>query len=391
MKYLTNQLTQLLMCKVETGTFSMMDLPPLSGDLEHLKKTLDLVVISTIGQEICKDSALLPDPHRMIVYSSKKPPEELLLSEDSARGCCSTSNDSSSDKYLIVICPTKHQGGNLTLIGLNGSENFFQCHNVNVFDTMFFYIIFDPTLEHTITDVTDGFCVHIVYKLYKRAVVLTIERRFRQIVPIASLCDIGRSLLNEELLNKTNVLISFDDLLLLEAFLDKNSIDYIRAYATVSNFHEIQVVYDEDVLDFAPNSYQLGGETTSRGRRAPELSLQTQMGSGYPTTFAELTDVVIKNQSINTIARYIVTQKIALPNHKRTMTSVFRGHCVPDQSVCVDSFEFEIKTPVYFLLNPVMATQNEIDEYTRAVLQKNNEEIRWPDNGLKQHAINIVL
>ena len=95
MKYLTNQLTQLLMCKVETGTFSMMDLPPLSGDLEHLKKTLDLVVISTIGQEICKDSALLPEPHRMIVYSSKKPPEELLLSEDSARGCCSTSNDNS--------------------------------------------------------------------------------------------------------------------------------------------------------------------------------------------------------------------------------------------------------------------------------------------------------
>lgn len=375
MKYLTNQLTQLLMCKVETGTFSMMDLPPLSGDLEHLKKTLDLVVISTIGQEICKDSALLPEPHRMIVYSSKKPPKELLLSEDSARGCCSTSNDNSSDKYLIVICPTKHQGGNLTLIGLNGSENFFQCHNV--FDTMFFYIIFDPTLEHTITDVTDGFCVHIVYKLYKRAVVLTIERRFRQIVPVASLRDIGRSFPEgEELLNKTNVLISFDDLLLLEAFFDKNSIDYIRAYATVSNFHEIQVVYDEDVLDFAPNSYPNG---------------QTQMGSGYPTTFAELTDVVIKNQSINTIARYIVTQKIALPNHKRTMTSVFRGHCVPDQSARVDSFEFEIKTPVYFLLNPVMATQNEIDEYIRAVLQKNNEEIRWADNGLKQHAVNIVL
>ena len=230
---------------------------------------------------------------------------------------------------------------------------------------MFFYIIFDPTLEHTITDVTDGFCVHIVYKLYKRAVVLTIERRFRQIVPVASLRDIGRSLLNEELLNKTNVLISFDDLLLLEAFFDKNSIDYIRAYATVSNFHEIQVVYDEDVLDFAPNSYPT---------------------TGYPTTFAELTDVVIKNQSINTIARYIVTQKIALPNHKRTMTSVFRGHCVPDQSV-----EFEIKTPVYFLLNPVMATQNEIDEYIRAVLQKNNEEIHWADNGLKQHAVNIVL
>lgn len=335
MKYLTNQLTQLLMCKVETGTFSMMDLPPLSGDLEHLKKTLDLVVISTIGQEICKDSALLPEPHRMIVYSSKKPPEELLLSEDSARGCC--------DKYLIVICPTKHQGGNLTLIGLNGSE----CHNVNVF----FYIIFDPTLEHTITDVTDGFCVHIVYKLYKRAVVLTIERRFRH----TSLREFPEG---EELLNKTNVLISFDDLLLLEAFFDKNSIDYIRAYATVSNFHEIQVVYDEDVLDFAPNSYP--------------------NGSGYPTTFAELTDVVIKN---HTIARYIVTQKIALPNHKRTMTSVFRGHCV-----CV-----EIKTPVYFLLNPVMATQNEIDEYIRAVLQKNNEEIRWADNGLKQHAVNIVL
>jgi len=374
MKYLTNQLTQLLMCKVETGTFSMMDLPPLSGDLEHLKKTLDLVVISTIGQEICKDSALLPEPHRMIVYSSKKPPEELLLSEDSARGCCSTSNDNSSDKYLIVICPTKHQGGNLTLIGLNGSENFFQCHNVSVFDTMFFYIIFDPTLEHTVTDVTDGFCVHIVYKLYKRAVVLTIERRFR--VPVASLRDIGRSFPEgEELLNKTNVLISFDDLLLLEAFFDKNSIDYIRVYATVSNFHEIQVVYDEDVLDFAPNSYPG----------------QTQMGSGCPTTFAELTDVVIKTQSINTIARYIVTQKIALPNHKRTMTSVFRGHCVPDQSVCVDSFEFEIKTPVYFLLNPVMATQNEIDEYIRAVLQKNNEEIHWADNGLKQHAVNIVL
>jgi len=377
MKYLTNQLTQLLICKVETGTFSMMDLPPLSGDLEHLKKTLDLVVISTIGQEICKDSALLPEPHRMIVYSSKKPPEELLLSEDSTRGCCSTSNDSSSDKYLIVICPTKHQGGNLTLIGLNGSENLFQCHNVNVFDTMFFYIIFDPTLEHTITDVTDGFCVHIVYKLYKRAVVLTIERRFRQIVPVASLRD---SLLNEELLNKTNVLISFDDLLLLEAFFDKNSIDYIRAYATVSNFHEIQVVYDEDVLDFAPNSYPLP-EPNPFGIWYPN-------GSGYPTTFAELTDVVIKNQSINTIARYIVTQKIALPNHKRTMTSVFRGHCVPDQSVCV---EFEIKTPVYFLLNPVMATQNEIDEYIRAVLQKNNEEIRWADNGLKQHAVNIVL
>lgn len=339
-----NQLTQLLMCKVETGTFSM-DLPPLSDDLEHLKKTLDLVVISTIGQEICKDSALLPEPHRMIVYSSKKPPEELLLSEDSARGCCSTSNE---DKYLIVICPTKHQGGNLTLIGLNGSE---QCHN------MFFYIIFDPTLEHTITDVTDGFCVHIVYKLYKRAVVLTIERRFRQIVPVALLRDIGRSFPE---LNKTNVLISFDDLLLLEAFLDKNSIDYIRAYATVSNFHEIQVVYDEDVLDFAPNGYP--------------------NGSGYPTTFAELTDVVIKN---HTIARYIVTQKIALPNHKRTMTSVFRGHCVPD------NFEFEIKTPVYFLLNPVMATQNEIDEYIRAVLQKNNEEIRWADNGLKQHAVNF--
>lgn len=377
MKYLTNQLAQLLMCKVETGTFSMMDLPPLSGDLEHLKKTLDLVVISTIGQEICKDSALLPEPHRMIVYSSKKPPEELLLSEDSARGCCSTSNDNSSDKYLIVICPTKHRGGNLTLIGLNGSENF------NVCDTMFFYIIFDPTLEHTITDVTDGFCVHIVYKLYKRAVVSTIERRFRQIVPVASLRDIGRSLLNEELLNKTNVLISFDDLLLLEAFFDKNSIDYIRAYATVSNFHEIQVVYDEDVLDFAPRA-------TGSGNGYPTTG-QTQMGSGYPTTFAELTDVVIKNQSINTIARYIVTQKIALPNHKRTMTSVFRGHCVPDQSVCVDSFEFEIKTPVYFLLNPVMATQNEIDEYIRAVLQKNNEEIHWADNGLKQHAVNIVL
>lgn len=355
----------------------MMDLPPLSGDLEHLKKTLDLVVISTIGQEICKDSALLPEPHRMIVYSSKKPPEELLLSEDSARGCCSTSNDNSSDKYLIVICPTKHRGGNLTLIGLNGSEN------VNVCDTMFFYIIFDPTLEHTITDVTDGFCVHIVYKLYKRAVVSTIERRFRQIVPVASLRDIGRSLLNEELLNKTNVLISFDDLLLLEAFFDKNSIDYIRAYATVSNFHEIQVVYDEDVLDFAPRA-------TGSGNGYPTTG-QTQMGSGYPTTFAELTDVVIKNQSINTIARYIVTQKIALPNHKRTMTSVFRGHCVPDQSVCVDSFEFEIKTPVYFLLNPVMATQNEIDEYIRAVLQKNNEEIHWADNGLKQHAVNIVL
>ena len=370
MKYLTNQLTQLLMCKVETGTFSMMDLPPLSGDLEHLKKTLDLVVISTIGQEICKDSALLPEPHRMIVYSSKKPPEELLLSEDSARGCCSTSNDNSSDKYLIVICPTEHRGGNLMLIGLNGSENFFQCHNVNVFDTMFFYIIFDPTLEHTITDVTDGFCVHIVYKLYKRAVVLTIERRFRQIVPVASLRDIGRSFPEgEELLNKTNVLISFDDLLLLEAFFDKNRIDYIRAYATVSNFHEIQVVYDEDVLDFAPNSYP---------------------GPGYPTTFAELTDVVIKNLKNQSIARYIVTQKIALPNHKRTMTSVFRGHCVPDQSVCVDSFEFEIKTPVYFLLNPVMATQNEIDEYIRAVLQKNNEEIHWADNGLKQHAVNIV-
>src|SRR5574343_154199 len=377
MKYLTNQLTQLLMCKVETETFSMMDLPPLSGDLEHLKKTLDLVVISTIGQEICKDSALLPEPHRMIVYSSKKPPEELLLSEDSARGCCSTSNDNSSDKYLIVICPTEHRGGNLMLIGLNGSENFFQCHNVNVFDTMFFYIIFDPTLEHTITDVTDGFCVHIVYKLYKRAVVLTIERRFRQIVPVASLRD---SLLNEELLNKTNVLISFDDLLLLEAFFDKNSIDYIRAYATVSNFHEIQVVYDEDVLDFAPNSYPLP-EPNPFGIWYPN-------GSGYPTTFAELTDVVIKNQSINTIARYIVTQKIALPNHKRTMTSVFRGHCVPDQSVCV---EFEIKTPVYFLLNPVMATQNEIVEYIRAVLQKNIEEIRWADNGLKQHAVNIVL
>lgn len=371
MKYLTNQLAQLLMCKVETGTFSMMDLPPLSGDLEHLKKTLDLVVISTIGQEICKDSALLPEPHRMIVYSSKKPPEELLLSEDSARGCCSTSNDNSSDKYLIVICPTKHRGGNLTLIGLNGSENFNVC---DICDTMFFYIIFDPTLEHTITDVTDGFCVHIVYKLYKRAVVLTIERRFRQIVPVASLRDIGRSLLNEELLNKTNVLISFDDLLLLEAFFDKNSIDYIRAYATVSNFHEIQVVYDEDVLDFAPNSYP----TPSGSGRYPT--------TGYPTTFAELTDVVIKNQSINTIARYIVTQKIALPNHKRTMTSVFRGHCVPDQSV-----EFEIKTPVYFLLNPVMATPNEIDEYIRAVLQKNNEEIHWADNGLKQHAVNIVL
>ena len=346
----------------------MMDLPPLSGDLEHLKKTLDLVVISTIGQEICKDSALLPEPHRMIVYSSKKPPEELLLSEDSARGCCSTSNDNSSDKYLIVICPTKHQGGNLTLIGLNGSENFFQCH-----DTTFFYIIFDPTLEHTITDVTDGFCVHIVYKLYKRAVVLTIERRFLQIVPFPE---------GEELLNKTNVLISFDDLLLLEAFFDKNSIDYIRAYATVSNFREIQVVYDEDVLDFAPNSYPL----SQSDERAPDPDRQTQMGSGYPTTFAELTDVVIKNQSINTIARYIVTQKIALPNHKRTMTSVFRG----DQSVCVDSFEFEIKTPVYFLLNPVMATQNDIDEYIRAVLQKNNE-IRWADNGLKQRAVNIML
>ena len=384
MKYLTNQLTQLFMCKVETGTFSMMDLPPLSGDLEHLKKTLDLVVISTIGQEICKDSALLPEPHRMIVYSSKKPPEELLFSEDSARGCCSTSNDNSSDKYLIVICPTKHQGGNLTLIGLNGSENFFQCHNVNVFD----YIIFDPTLEHTITDVTDGFCVHIVYKLYKRAVVLTIERRFRQIVPVASLRDIGRSFPEGELLNKTNVLISFDDLLLLEAFFDKNSIDYIRAYATVSNFHEIQVVYDEDVLDFAPNSYQIPKGSGARCPSGNGYPGQTQMGSGYPTTFAELTDVVIKNQSINTIARYIVTQKIALPNHKRTMTSVFRGHCVPDQSVCV---EFEIKTPVYFLLNPVMATQNEIDEYIRAVLQKNNEEIHWADNGLKQHAVNIVL